>query len=409
MAKKIDDAILDELLRGCERPEDLMADGGLMKDLRKALMQRMLGAELTEHLGYEHGEVAPPVQTNRRNGVSRKTVKSKDGAFELEVPRDREGSFEPRLIGKGQTRIDGLDEKIIAMYARGMSVRDIRGHLEELYGLEVSPDLISRVTDAVLDEVKEWRSRALDAVCPVVIFDALRVKIRDKDSRIVKNKAVYLALGITGEGEREVLGLWIAENEGAKFWLSVMTELRNRGVQDILIAVVDGLKGFPEAITAAFPQTLVQTCVVHLVRHSLNFCSWKDRKAVAAKLREVYVAETAEAAWDALEAFDADWGRQYPSIAQAWRRAWQEVIPFFAFGPEIRRVIYTTNAIESLNRIIRKAIKTRGSFPSEDAAEKLIYLAIRGHEKTSRTVRGWLTAVNQFAIMFEDRFKPIQG
>lgn len=409
MAKKIDESVLDELLKGCERPEDLMADGGLMKELRKALMQRMLGAELTEHLGYEHGQEPPPVQTNRRNGVSRKTLRSEDGAFEIEVPRDREGSFEPRLIGKGQTRIDGLDEKIIAMYARGMSVRDIRGHLEELYGLEVSPDLISRVTDAVLDEVKEWRSRALDAVYPVVIFDALRVKIRDKDSRIVKNKAVYLALGITGDGEREVLGLWIAENEGAKFWLAVMTELRNRGVQDILIAVVDGLKGFPEAITAAFPQTTVQTCVVHLVRHSLNFCSWKDRKAVAAKLREVYVAETAEAARDALEVFDADWGRQYPSIAQAWRRAWQEVIPFFAFGPEIRRVIYTTNAIESLNRIIRKAIKTRGSFSSEDAAEKLIYLAIRGHEKTARTVRGWLTAVNQFAIMFEDRFKPIQG
>ena len=409
MAKKIDEAVLDELLKGWERPEDLMADGGLMKELRKALMQRMLGAELTDHLGYEHGQEPPPVQTNRRNGVSRKTLRSEDGAFEIEVPRDREGSFEPRLIGKGQTRIDGLDEKVIAMYARGMSVRDIRGHLEELYGLEVSPDLISRVTDAVLDEVKEWRSRALDAVYPVVIFDALRVKIRDKDSRIVKNKAVYLALGITGDGEREVLGLWIAENEAAKFWLSVMTELRNRGVQDILIAVVDGLKGFPEAITAAFPQTTVQTCIVHLVRHSLNFCSWKDRKAVAAKLREVYSAETAEAAREALEAFDADWGRQYPSIAQAWRRAWQEVIPFFAFGPEIRRVIYTTNAIESLNRIIRKAIKTRGSFPSEDAAEKLIYLAIRGHEKTSRTVRGWLTAVNQFAIMFEDRFKPIQG
>ncbi len=296
-----------------------------------------------------------------------------------------------------------------AMYARGMIVRDIRGHLEELYGLEVSPDLISRVTDAVLDEVKAWRSRVLDAVYPVVIFDALRVKIRDKDSRIVKNKGVYLALGITGEGEREVLGRWIAENEGARFWLSVMTELRNRGVQDILIAVVDGLKGFPEAITTAFPQTTVQTCVVHLVRHSLNFCSWKDRKAVAAKLREVYVAETAEAAWEAREAFDADRGRQYPSIAQAWRRAWQEVIPFFAFGSAIRRVIHTTNAIESLNRIIREAIKTRGSFPSEDAAEKLIYLAIRGHEKTSQTVRGWLTAVNRFAIMFEDRFKPIQG
>jgi putative transposase len=409
MAKKFDDEVLDELLKGCERPEDLLGDGGLMTKLKKALMQRMLGAELTAHLGYEHGEEAPPVQTNRRNGVSRKTLKGETGGFEIEVPRDREGSFEPRLIGKGQTRIDGLDEKIIAMYARGMSVRDIRGHLEELYGLEVSPDLISRVTDAVLDEVKEWRSRALDAVYPVVIFDALRVKIRDKDSRIVKNKAVYLALGITGDGQREVLGLWIAESEGAKFWLSVMNELRNRGVQDILIAVVDGLKGFPEAITAAFPDTTVQTCIVHLVRHSLNFCSWKDRKAVAARLREVYSAETAQAARDALETFDEEWGRQYPSIAQAWRRAWEEVIPFFAFSPEIRRVIYTTNAVESLNRVIRKAIKTRGSFPSEEAAEKLIYLAIRGHEKSSRTVRGWLTAVNQFAIMFEDRFKPIPG
>jgi len=409
MAKKIDESVLDELLKGCERPEDLLGEGGLMKDLKKALVQRMLGAELTEHLGYEHGETPPVVQTNRRNGVSRKIVKSEDGAFDIEVPRDREGSFEPRLIGKGQTRIDGLDEKIIAMYARGMSVRDIRGHLEELYGLEVSPDLISRVTDAVLDEVKEWRARALDAVYPVVIFDALRVKIRDKDSRIVKNKAVYLALGITIDGQREVLGLWIAENEGAKFWLSVMNELRNRGVQDILIAVVDGLKGFPDAINSAFPDTTVQTCIVHLVRHSLNFCSWKDRKAVAARLREVYGAETAEAARDALEAFDADWGRQYPSIAQAWRRAWEEVIPFFAFSPEIRKVIYTTNAVESLNRVIRKAIKTRGSFPSEQAAEKLIYLAIRGHEKTARTVRGWLTAVNQFAIMFEDRFCPMRG
>jgi putative transposase len=409
MVKKINDDLLDELLKGCERPEDLLGDGGLMKDLKKSLMQRMLGAELAEHLGYEHGAEAPPVQVNRRNGTTRKTVKSEDGSFEIEVPRDREGSFEPRLIAKGQTRIDGLDDKIIAMYARGMSVRDIRGHLEELYGLEVSPDLISRVTDAVLDEVKEWRSRALDAVYPVVIFDALRVKIRDKDSRMVKNKAVYLALGITGEGEREVLGLWIAENEGAKFWLAVINELRNRGVQDILIAVVDGLKGFPAAINSAFPETTVQTCIVHLVRHSLNFCSWKDRKAVAAKLRDVYSAETAEAAREALEAFDDEWGKQYPSIAQAWRRAWEEVIPFFAFSPEIRRVIYTTNAIESLNRVIRKSIKTRGSFPSEDAAEKLIYLAIRGHEKTARTVRGWLTAMNQFAIMFEDRFSPMGG
>lgn len=421
MGKTINDEILDELLKSCERPEDLLGEGGLMKDLKKALMQRMLGAELTDHLGYEPGSEAPRVQTNRRNGSSRKTVKGEDGAFEIAVPRDRDGSFEPKLIAKGQTRVDGLDDKIIAMYARGMSVRDIRGHLEELYGLEVSPDLISRVTDAVLDEVKEWRSRALDTVYPVVIFDALRVKIRDKDSRIVKNKAVYLALGITGDGQREVLGLWIAESgrghktvwgtvlpdHGAKFWLSVMNELRNRGLQDILIAVVDGLKGFPDAITSAFPDTIVQTCIVHLVRHSLNFCSWKDRKAVAAKLREVYSAETADAARDALEEFDEVWGGQYPSIAQAWRRAWEEVIPFFAFSPEIRRVIYTTNAVESLNRVIRKAIKTRGSFPSEQAAEKLIYLAIKGHEKTARTVRGWLTAVNQFAIMFEDRFSPM--
>ena len=261
----------------------------------------------------------------------------------------------------------------------------------------------------MLDEVREWRSRALDAVYPIVIFDALRVKIRDKDSRIVKNEAVYLALGVTGDGQRAVLGLWIAANEGARFWLAVMTELRNRGVQDILIAVVDGLKGLPEAINPAFPETTVQTCIVHLVRHSLNFCSWKDRKAVAARLREVYGAETAEAARDALEAFDEAWGNQCPSIAQAWRRAWQEVIPFFAFSPEIRRVIHTTNAVESLNRVIRKSIKTRGSFPSEDAAEKLIYLANRGHEKTSRTVRGWLTAVNHFAMMIEDRFSPLGG
>ena len=336
-------------------------------------------------------------------------MKGEDGAFEIEVPRDRDGSFEPKLIAKGQTRIDDLDDKIIAMYARGMSMRDIRGHREELCGLEVSPDLISRVTGAVLDEVREWRSRALDAVYPIVIFDALRVKIRDKDSRIVKNEAVYLALGVTGDGQRAVLGLWIAANEGARFWLAVMTELRNRGVQDILIAVVDGLKGLPEAINPAFPETTVQTCIVHLVRHSLNFCSWKDRKAVAARLREVYGAETAEAARDALEAFDEAWGNQCPSIAQAWRRAWQEVIPFFAFSPEIRRVIHTTNAVESLSRVIRKSIKARGPFPSEDAAEKLIYLAIRGHEKTSRTVRGWLAAVNQFAITFEDRFSPLGG
>ena len=312
--------------------------------------------------------------------------------------------MQPELVKKGQTRIDGIDDKIIGLYAAGLSVRDIRSHLEEVYGLQVSPDLISRVTDAVLDEVRDWQNRALDRMYPIVIFDALRVKIRDADSRMVKNKAVYVALGVTRDGEREVLGLWIAENEGAKFWLSVMTALKNRGVQDILIAVVDGLKGLPEAITAAFPETTVQTCIVHLVRHSLNFCSWKDRKSVAADLRRIYGAATAEQAAGELDAFEEKWAGKYASIAPAWRRAWQEVIPFFAFDPAIRKIIYTTNAIESLNRVIRKSIKTRGSFPTEDAATKLIYLAIRNFEKGGRNVREWFAARNQFAIMFEDRF-----
>jgi transposase-like protein len=307
-------------------------------------------------------------------------------------------------VKKGQTRIDGIDEKIIGLYAAGLSVRDIRAHLEDVYGLQVSPDLISRVTDAVLDEVREWQSRALDRMYPIVMFDALRVKIRDADSRMVKNKAVYVALGVTREGAREVLGLWVAENEGAKFWLSVMTELKNRGVQDILIAVVDGLKGFPQAITAAFPETLVQTCIVHLVRHSLRFCNWKDRRNVAMDLREIYGAATAEQAAEILDRFEEKWAGKYPSIAPAWRRAWDEVIPFFAFDPAIRKIIYTTNAIESLNRVIRKSIKTRGSFPTEEAATKLIYLAIRKFEKDGRQVREWIAARNQFAIMFDERF-----
>lgn len=396
--------LLDELLKGCERPEDLLGDAGLMKELKIRLMERMLGAELTAHLGYEDGTAAPADQPNRRNGASPKVLKGEDGALPISVPRDRDGSFEPELVKKGQTRIDGMDDKIIGLYAAGLTVRDIRAHLEDVYGLKVSPDLISRVTDAVLDEVREWQSRALDQMYPIVIFDALRVRIRDADSRMVKNKAVYVALGVSRDGVREVLGLWIAENEGAKFWLSVMTELKNRGVQDVLIAVVDGLKGFPEAITAAFPETTVQTCIVHLVRHSLNFCAWKDRKAVAANLREIYTAATADQAAVALEAFEEKWAGKYASIAPAWRRAWNEVIPFFAFDPAIRKIIYTTNAIESLNRVIRKSIKTRGSFPTEEAATKLIYLAIRNFEKGGRNVREWFAARNQLAIMFEERF-----
>jgi len=396
--------LLDELLEGCERPEDLLGDAGLMKELKIKLMERMLGAELTAHLGYEEGKEAPPAQTNRRNGTAGKRLKGQDGEVPISVPRDRDGSFEPELVKKGQTRIDGMDDKIIGLYAAGLTVRDIRAHLEDVYGLKISSDLISRVTDAVLDEVREWQNRALERMYPIVIFDALRVKIRDADSRMVKNKAVYVALGISRDGVREVLGLWIADNEGAKFWLSVMSELKNRGVQDILIAVVDGLKGFPDAITAAFPEATVQTCIVHLVRHSLNFCAWKDRKFVAADLRRIYGAATADQATDELDAFEEKWGGKYASIAPAWRRAWAEVIPFFAFDPAIRKIIYTTNAIESLNRVIRKSIKTRGSFPTEQAATKLIYLAIRNFEKGGRNVRQWFAARNQFAIMFEQRF-----
>jgi len=338
--------LLDELLSGVERPEDLLGEKGLMKELKVRLMERMLGAELTEHLGYEpHGEPASQ-QTNRRNGATRKILKGNDGAVPIDIPRDRDGSFEPELIQKGQTRIDGMDDKIIGLYAAGLSTRDIRSHLEEVYGLRVSADLISRVTDAVLEEVSDWRNRALEPVYPIVFLDALRVKIRDAESRQVKNKAVYVALGVTPDGEREVLGLWIAANEGAKFWLSIMNNLKNRGVDDILIAVVDGLKGFPDAINAAYPDTSVQTCIVHLVRHSLNFCGWKDRKAVAKSLRRIYQAVDDEEAAKALDDFEAEWGQKYPSIAPSWRRAWQEVIPFFAFPPAVRKIIYTTNAIE---------------------------------------------------------------
>ena len=396
--------LLDELLKGCDRPEDLLGDAGLMKELKIKLMERMLGAELTAHLGFEAGKDAPPDQANRRNGTASKRLKGRDGEMPIAVPRDRDGSFEPALVKKGQTRIDGMDDKIIGLYAAGLTVRDIRAHLEDIYGLQVSPDLISRVTDSVLDEVREWQSRALERMYPIVIFDTLRVKIRDADSRMVKNKAVYVALCVSRDGLREVLGLWVADNEGAKFWLSVMTELKNRGVQDILIAVVDGLKGFPDAITTAFPQAMVQTCIVHLVRHSLNFCAWKDRKVVATDLRRIYAAATADQAAAALDSFEEKWAGKYASIAPAWRRAWQEVIPFFAFDPAIRKIIYTTNAIESLNRAIRKSIKTRGSFPTEEAATKLIYLAIRNFEKGGRNVREWFAARNQFAIMFDERF-----
>lgn len=399
---EISDAVLEELLRDYETPEDLLGPDGIFKALKRRMIEKALGAELSEHLGYEKSDQAGNGSGNSRNGVSKKTIKSEDGAVEIAIPRDRNGSFEPQLVKKGQTRLDGFDEKIISMYARGMSVREIRGHLNELYGVEISPDLISRVTDAVLEDVKAWQNRALETVYPVVIFDALRVKIRD--SGVVRNKAVYLALAIRADGRREVLGIWIEQTEGAKFWLKVMNELKNRGLDDILIAVVDGLKGFPDAINAVFPECLVQTCIVHLVRYSLNFCSHKDKKQVASDLKTVYSAKDEEAAEEYLTEFEAKWDEKYPSIGRSWRRNWQQVIPFFAFPKDVRRIIYTTNAIESLNASIRKIIKSRGQFPNDDAAIKLIYLAIQnaGHV-ADKSVWGWKTALNQLAIMFEDR------
>jgi transposase-like protein len=403
MATNFSPEILDQLLAGGSlKPEDLAGEDGLFRRLKKALLERALGAELTHHLGYEKGDPAGRGSGNSRNGTSSKALLTDDGEIEIEVPRDRAGTFEPVIVAKGQTRFDGFDEKIISLYGRGMTVREIQGHLAELYGTEVSPDLISKVTDAILDEVREWQSRPLEAIYPVVFFDALRVKIRDEG--MVKNKAVYVVLGITASGEKDVLGLWIEQTEGAKFWLKVMNDLRNRGVADILIAVVDGLKGFPEAINSVFPKAMVQTCIVHLIRNSLSFVSWKDRKAILPSIKAIYHAENADAALLRLEDFEAEWGKRYPAIGAAWRRAWEHVIPFFAFAPEIRKMIYTTNAVEALNRSLRKIIKTRGSFPNDEAAMKLLYLAIRNAGIHWRRPVAWTAAMGQFAIQFGERF-----
>ncbi len=394
--------ILDELLAGYERPEDLLGEEGLFRQLKKALLERALGAELSAHLGYEKGDSAGRGTGNSRNGYSSKTVLTDDGELELAIPRDRIGSFEPLIVPKGERRLDGFDDRIVSLYARGMTVREIQGHLQELYGVDVSPDLISRVTDAVLEEVRAWQTRPLDPLYPVVFFDALRVKIRDEG--LVRNKAVYLALAITAEGDKEVLGLWIEQSEGAKFWLKVMNELKARGVGDILIAVVDGLTGFPDAIGAVFPQTTVQTCIVHLIRNSLAFVSWKDRKRVIPDIRAIYRAETVEAAMARLDEFEVKWGAQYPAIAPSWRRAWEHVVPMFAFPQAIRKMIYTTNAVESLHRSLRKIIKTRGSFPSDEAATKLLFLAIRNAGIRWKRPIEWTAAMGQFAILFADRF-----
>ncbi|WAS57766.1 IS256 family transposase [Burkholderia ambifaria] len=398
--------LLDHLVKGPMTPAEVQ---DLMLAFNKAVIERAMGAEMNLHLGYPSGQPKPAGQANERNGASGKTVITDRGPVRVEVPRDRDGSFEPILIPKHERRFTGFDERIIAMYARGMSVREIQGFLAEHYGTEVSPDFISSVTDEVMAEALSWQSRPLETMYPVVFFDALRVKIRDDG--VVSNKAVYLALGIQADGQRDVLGLWIEQTEGAKFWLKVFNELKTRGCQDILIAVVDGLKGLTEAISAAYPRTTVQTCIVHLIRNSLEYASYKDRKALAAALRPIYAAASEEAARQALQDFaDGPWSAKYPTIVQSWQRAWEHVVPFYVFPPEIRRVVYTTNAIESLNMQLRKIIKTRGHFPNDEAAIKLLWLALRNVlAKTVRAAFDWKSAMNQFAILFGERFMQARG
>src|SRR3954471_23864878 len=394
---RIPDAILDQLLAGAD-PKTAFDPNGLLDGLKKAFAERALNAEMAPPLAGDGGA------GNSRNGYGRKSVITDTGQIELAVPRDRQARFDPQLIAKYQRRFPGFDDKIVSMYARGMSTREIVGHLRELYGMEVSPDLVSAVTDAVLDEIAAWQARPREPVYPLVFFDALRVKIRDEG--LVRNKAVHIALGVRADGAKEILGLWLEQNEGAKFWLRVLNELRNRGVEDILLAVVDGLKGFPEAIQAAFPETTVQTCIVHLLRHSLDFVSWKDRRAVAAALKEIYRAVDPVAAEAALTAFEAaPWGLKYAAIGPSWRRAWTEVVPFYAFPADVRRLVYTTNAIEALNAKLRSAVRTRVHFPTDEAALKLLYLVLNRTEREWRMPpREWAMAKAQFAILFGERF-----
>ena len=402
---EVPEELLSGLLANYKKPEDLIGENGLLKQLTKLLVEKALDAELTEHLGHDRHQSVANASGNTRNGKSKKTLKGEFGELPIEVPRDRHGSFEPQLIPKHQTRWNGFDDKIISLYARGMTVREIQAHLQEMYGTEVSPSLISSVTDAVSEEVKAWQARPLDPIYPIVYLDCIHVKVREGAVRV---KAVYLAIGITMSGNKEVLGLWLAQTEGAKFWLQVVTELRNRGVQDSFIACVDGLKGFPEAIEAVFPKTVVQLCIVHMVRHSLNYVSWKRRKEVAADLRHIYQAATAQEAEQRLCEFEARWDEEYLPIGQSWRRNWNRLIPFFDYPPEIRKVIYTTNAIESVNMSLRKLTKNRGSFPSDDALLKLFYLALRNISlKWSMPIRDWKAALTRFTIEFGDRLSDI--
>lgn len=396
------DELLDDLMKNYKKPEDLIGENGLLKQLTKALVERAMKAEMTDHLGYGKHDPAGKKSGNSRNGNSKKTIKGEFGNLEIAVPRDRNSTFEPVIVPKGETRFTGFDDKIISMYARGMTTRDIQAHLQELYGVEVSPTLVSQVTDAITEEITLWQNRPLEEVYPIVYLDAVRVKVRHNSTVI--NKAVYLAIGITWDGSKEVLGMWIAETEGAKFWLQVVTEFKNRGVKDIFIACVDGLKGFPEAIEAVFPKAQVQLCIVHMVRHSLRYVSWKQRKEVAEDLKSIYNAPTVEQAETNLTTFAKKWDASHPTISKSWRNNWERIIPLFSYPPEIRKAIYTTNAIESLNMSLRKVTKNRGSFPNDEAMTKLLYLAMKNiSKKWTLPIRDWKSAMNQFTILFEGR------
>ena len=400
---EINRKVLDELIKDYKKPEDLIGETGLLKQLTKALIERALDAELTQHLGYEKHDPAGYHSGNSRNGASAKTVQGEFGEITIETPRDRNASFEPQILKKHQKRFDGFDDNILSMYARGMTTREIQGHLEEMYGVEVSPTLISEVTDGVMEEVKAWQNRPLEPLYAILYLDALYVKMRHEGR--VENRAVYVCIGVDMDGRKDVLGLWTSGNEGAKFWLGVLTELKNRGVRDVLIACVDGLKGFPQAIESVFPETRVQLCIVHLVRASLNYVNWKERKQVAADLKLIYRAATEAQAEQELKEFTAKWGSKYQAIGRLWKENWARVIPFFEFPAEVRRVIYTTNAVESLHMSLRKIIKTRGSFPSEEAAMKLLYLALRNVIAKWETIQHWKAALNHFQILWGERIQ----
>ena len=394
--------LIDQLLADYKSPEDVLGENGLLKQLTKAVLERALKAELSHHLGYEKHSSEGNNSGNSRNGRSKKTLKGDFGTLPINVPRDRQASFEPKIVAKGQTRFSGFDDKILSLYARGLTVREIQSHLEEIYQVEVSPSLISQVTDAVIDEVRAWQSRPLEKLYPIIYLDAIMVKIRD--GAHILNKAIYLVIGVNLEGIKEVLGMWVAQNEGAKFWLGVVTEIRNRGVEDIFIACVDGLKGLPEAIEIVYPRSEVQQCIVHMVRQSLRYVNWKQRKEVASDLRLVYSSATREQAELRLEEFAEKWDTKYPTISPSWRRNWERIVPFLAYPQEIRKVIYTTNAIESVNRGLRKIIKNRGSFPNDEAALKLLYLALGNiSQKWTKPIKEWKAALNRFAIVFEGR------